>query len=70
MYSESFRYLDYKFLPDLLGAVTNFCNDIGIENVVSITGNPRSYRNHDMASSDDGRGNNYSGGYVIWYKNE
>ena len=61
MYSESFRYIDHKFIED-------FCNEVGVENIVSITGNPRRYKNHDMASSDDGGGYNYSGGYVIWYK--
>lgn len=68
MYSESFRYIDHKFIEDLLSAVTYFCNEVGVDNIISITGSPRRYLNHDMASSDDGGGHNYSGGYVVWYK--
>ena len=68
MYSESFRYIDHKFIEDLLSAVTYFCNEVGVENIVSITGSPRKHKNHDMVSSDDKLGYNYSGGYTVWYK--
>jgi hypothetical protein len=49
-------------------AVEDFCNEIGEDKVVSITGNPRCVGARDMYSSDDNRGYNYIGNYIVWYK--
>lgn len=49
-------------------AVEQFCDNIGEDKVVSITGDPRCVSAIDQYSSHDGKGRNYLGCYVVWYK--